>query len=168
MKISYLGKQIYPRTKVGRFTSIKSSMRYYAGWTWFWSKVSVAAAVLVIGTYGYTTFEQANTVYAQNVIVSAKDQMAPVLQRIADCESGNGNPNTGHQFNKDGTIVHHVNANGTTDVGMWQINMNEGNIEIMVKHNFNVLTEDGNHAMAVWLYENVGTGPWMSSYKCWK
>ncbi len=62
----------------------------------------------------------------------------------------------------------HVNSNGTTDVGEWQINMNADNIRIEAKMGFNVLTQEGNKAMADWLYANVGTGPWASSANCWR
>lgn len=159
------------RDKFGKFAaSLKARIVYGLNVLWFYTKVATAVAVLMVGAFAYGTGLFTNEAYAENVTtaMAQKEAMAPVLARIADCESGSGKKGTGHQFNSDGTIVHHINSNGTTDVGMWEINMNADNIAIMVKYNFNVLTEDGNHAMAAWLYENVGTDPWNSSKACWK
>lgn len=92
----------------------------------------------------------------------------PVLDRIGDAESGTcGKPGSRHQFNRDGTVVKHRNTNGTIDVGMYQINLSSEHIDLMVKKNFNPFTEEGNKAMAEYIYLNEGTGPWSSSAKCW-
>lgn len=158
-----------PRTREGRFSSLYSTACYYASWTWFYTKVATAAAVLVVGTYSYTTFSEANTVYAQNIIVQApKESKAAVMQRIAGCESEGNRNAKGKQFNANGTIVTNVNTNGTVDVGKYQINMQKAHIVAMAKLGLNPFTEEGNEAYAMYLYENEGTGDWSSSRSCWQ
>jgi hypothetical protein len=93
---------------------------------------------------------------------------APVLDHIADCESGNGKPGSARQFKADGSVVVNTNTNGIVDVGKYQINMSADHIKEMAKLGFNPLTEDGNKAYAEWLYTNRGTGDWSSSAHCWQ
>ncbi len=92
---------------------------------------------------------------------------APILARIADCESGTGKAGTGHQFNKDGTVVSHRNNNGTYDIGKYQINF-ETHYQEIAKMHLNILTEAGNEEYAKFLYANRGTGDWDSSASCWR
>lgn len=92
---------------------------------------------------------------------------APVLDRIADCESGSGKPGSGHQFTTSGDVVTNSNQNGTVDVGKYQINLNAAHVREMAKLGFNPLTEEGNEAYAHFLYANRGTTDWSSSQRCW-
>lgn len=92
----------------------------------------------------------------------------PVLDRIGDCESGDGSKGSRRQFLPNGNVVTHTNANGSVDVGMYQINMTAAHINLMAKKGFNPLTLDGNKAMAEYIYLNEGTGPWSTSQKCWR
>jgi hypothetical protein len=92
---------------------------------------------------------------------------AHVLDRIADCESGNGTRGSGKQFKTSGQVVTNTNTNGTVDVGKYQINMSADHIQEMAKPGLNPLTEEGNTAYAKYLYANRGTGDWVSSQHCW-
>lgn len=116
------------------------------------------AAFFFAGAFLYST----STVEAHNIVAPLN---SPVLQRIADCESGNGKQGTATQF-EHGQVLVRANKNGTTDMGKYQIN------SIWFKQasslGFDLSTEDGNTAMAEWLYLNHGTEPWYASSKCWK
>lgn len=83
----------------------------------------------------------------------------PIMDRISSCESGDS------QMNKHGQLLIHVNANGTYDIGKYQINsIHEAEA---TKLGYDLSTEDGNEAYAKFLYANRGTGHWYSSQKCW-
>lgn len=134
---------------------------------WFWTKISVVAGLFGVIAYSVGIAQNANTVYAQNIIVTPTiaEQEVPVLQRIADCESGNGKPGSGTHF-KNGQVIISPNTNGTVDIGKYQINSTWD--KQATKLGLDLTKEKDNYAMAKWLYENKGTGPWASSAKCWE
>lgn len=108
----------------------------------------------------FTHQADAQIVYQSKEVVVQVEADAPVLDRIAKCESGNT------QFAKDGQVLVHVNKNGTWDVGKYQINSIHGGTA--TKLGMNLYTEDGNTAFAKWMYANLGTGDWAASQSCWK
>lgn len=127
----------------------------------------------IFGAYNWGQFDNARTLIAYAATATTTVMMpiemeAPVLQRIADCESGNGGKaGTGKQFLANGTVVTNLNKNGSIDVGKYQINLNLEHIQEMSKLHLNPLTEEGNYAYAKYIYENHGTSDWSSSQKCW-
>ncbi len=86
------------------------------------------------------------------------DALPPIFDRIAYCESRN------RQFNKDGTILRGIIH--PYDVGRYQINSLQWSDEAD-KLRIDMYTEDGNEAMALYIYNKYGTKPWRSSQKCW-
>lgn len=149
-----MGRQIN-----GRFDSFKAKVRRVIRFIVRWSLISAAGyAVFMIGGF----VNQASTVNADvpQTITVEKEMAAPVLDRIAKCESG------GSQTAKDGQVVIHVNTNGTWDIGKYQINSIHG--ADATKRGFNLYTEEGNTAYAKYMYANLGTGDWSSSQGCWK
>ncbi len=130
----------------------------------FWFGVAALALVGVGMAIAGTMWEQTIVVKAETntVVVEAK---APIMDRIADCESGDGKPGTAHQFNADGSVVKHKNTDGSTDYGKYQIN--SVHLAEAMQMEFNVFKEEGNTGYAKWLYANRGTGDWSSSQKCW-
>jgi hypothetical protein len=85
-------------------------------------------------------------------------ELPPLFARIAHCESRD------RQFNEEGTILR-----GTVnpyDVGRYQINAIHWEEEAE-KRGIDIYTEDGNEAMALYIYKKFGTKPWRSSQKCW-
>ncbi len=125
---------------------------------------------LTFGAYHWGQFDNNRTLVAYAAVATSSaplEQEAPVLQRISDCESGNGKPGTGKQFTASGAVVTNVNKNGSIDVGKYQINLNVQHLQEMAKLHLNPLTEDGNYAYAKYIYENHGTGDWSSSQSCW-
>lgn len=94
-------------------------------------------------------------------VIQQVEAKAPILDRIAACESGN------HQYSPtNGQVLMKVNNNGTIDVGVMQIN------SVWFAQasalGYDLTTEQGNRNMAKWIYENKGTGDWSSSAKCWQ
>ena len=95
--------------------------------------------------------------YANEKIVTVESK-SPVMDRIAKCESGGINT-------KNGQVIIKANSNGTTDVGIYQINSiwNKKASEL----GYNLTKEEDNRAFASWLYKNYGTEPWVYSKSCW-
>ncbi len=85
-------------------------------------------------------------------------ELPSIFARIAYCESRD------RQFDEDGNVLRgNVNPN---DVGRYQINTLQW-AEQAKKLGFDLNTEEGNEAMALYLYRKSGTRPWRSSQKCW-
>lgn len=158
MKIFWNGKllrQVYPHA------SRWQMFKFYFKRTMRQAKIVTAGLVVMAIAFGILREVYPNTVYAVQEKIVQVPADAPVLDRIANCES------KGKQLNAKGEVIVNVNTNGTVDVGKYQINMSAGHVKEMAKLGFNPLTEEGNEAYAKYLYQNVGTGPWSSSSKCW-
>lgn len=89
------------------------------------------------------------------------------LPIIADCESGDGSPGSGKQFNEDGTLVQNPKS---TAVGKYQImaSLHEERAKAM---GLDIRTEEGNEKYARILYEEFGTKDWEADPKsqaCWE
>lgn len=168
MKIYNQGKLIEPRQYHRRSNGRFSSIRMFFRKVWFWTKVAAVLGVIVGASFGIGAFTFSSTTVKASATTVVVEAPSPILDRISDCESGSGKKGGGRQFNADGSVVEHVNTNGTVDVGKFQINMNADNLRTMAKLGLNPLTEEGNTQYAKWLYQNVGTGPWASSQGCWK
>jgi hypothetical protein len=84
---------------------------------------------------------------------------APVMERIAKCESG------GSQYDKNGQVVIQVNNDKTVDIGKYQIN----SIHNPEAHrmNLDLTNPKDNETYARYIYENRGTSDWYSSRDCW-
>lgn len=126
----------------------------------FW----VASVTVVSGIFSMLiSTSKVSATVPETITVEAK---APIMDRIADCESGNGTVGSASQMGKDGQVIIHVNAPGNGfDIGYMQIN-NSWDAQA-TKLGFNLYTENGNRAFGAWLYANIGTQPWQSSYHCW-
>ena len=81
-----------------------------------------------------------------------------IFARIAYCESSD------RQFDGEGDVVR--GSVNPYDVGRYQINMLQWADEA-ARRGYDLYTEDGNEAMALYLYKKFGTKPWRSSQKCW-
>lgn len=165
--ITYLGKRIYPRAKkTGRFATIKSRIKYAFKWLMVRTAIAGIALAVLSGVYFYGMAEAANTQTVVNQIIeSPKQNMAAVLARIADCESGNGKPKTATQY-ENGQVLMRANKNGTIDIGKWQINLTYWGKKA-TELGYDLTKETDNEKMATWIYENKGTSDWSASQKCW-
>lgn len=81
------------------------------------------------------------------------------ITRIAFCES------SGRQFNQDGSVVTHINKDGSKDRGEFQIN--ERWLPMAQKMGMDINTIEGNTAFALWLIDQQGYQPWKFSQSCW-
>lgn len=125
-------------------------------------RVIIVSAVICLVLWGIvagaTYFPRVDVVEAQ-VIKEVKGK-TPVMDRIAKCESGNS-----HIDPKTGQVYMVANTNKTVDVGKYMINS--------VWHKkakelgFDITKEADNEKMAYWLYETMGTEPWVYSKHCW-
>lgn len=116
--------------------------------------------VYTAGTFSSPTHVIANTIIQENVVE------APVMERIAGCESEGNRNSKGSHFDKKGNVRINKNTNGTVDVGKNQINTVW--FLTAMEMNLNLLDEKENQMFADWLYANYGTEPWYSSKACWK
>lgn len=102
----------------------------------------------------------AKVVFAEKEVVKEIKGKAPVMDRIAKCESNNS-----HIDPKTGQVYMLANNNKTVDVGKYMINT--------VWHKkakelgLDITKEKDNETMAYWVYENFGTDAWSSSSHCW-
>ena len=119
-------------------------------------KIEIAKTVPISGDISQTSNYTTST---PNVALESKQvAIPPILERIASCESGN------KQFNPDGTVLRgKINSH---DIGKFQIN-EIYHAEKAKELGFDIFTESGNTKMALWLYKNQGTKPWLCSKSCW-
>lgn len=156
-KIFHNGRQIN-----GRFDSFKAKVRRFFRMIVRWSLITGGAyAIFMAGAFFYSTSTVTATTEVQTVV-----PQSPVLDRIADCESGNGKKGSATQYAKNGQVIMHANTNGTIDIGKYMVNDTYWGAKAH-ELGFDLTTTDGNKAMAEWIYANKGTGDWSSSAKCW-
>lgn len=86
-------------------------------------------------------------------------EVPKVLALIAECES------EGQQFEEDGTTVKRGVVN-PKDVGKYQIN-EFYHLDDAKRLGYDIYTEAGNTEMALHLYKQSGTMPWLASKDCW-
>jgi hypothetical protein len=91
-------------------------------------------------------------------IVRATFADAPVMVRVAQCESGF------RQFDSSGAVLH----GGTNNqmIGVFQL-YDSVHRQAAAALGFNIDTILGNVSYARYLYDQEGTDPWMSSFPCW-
>lgn len=100
------------------------------------------------------------TVYADREVPVYVSKEAPVLAKIAKCESND--KHTG----KAGQVLISANSNGTVDVGKYQINSVW--FTKATELGLDLTKEADNKKMAEWIYENRGTEDWVYSKACWQ
>jgi len=105
-----------------------------------------------------------------HVEAAEAEETIPILDSICGCES-EGNPKSkGSQFDKKGKLRKLVNQHkdGSTSVDIGACMINESYHEAQaVKLGFNIYEEEGNRAMAKWLFFHEGTAPWNATKDCW-
>lgn len=143
----------YNRNEIGRFTK-----SYLNRLGIFLKKTIIISGFLTSVGWGYVAGIHTNLVKAQYVYVASTSTPA-VLQRIEKCESND------EQFNKDGQVLVHVNKDGSYDIGFGQIN-SVWNAEA-TKLGYDLTKESDNKAFALYLFDQVGSSPWVSSQSCW-
>ena len=127
--------------------------------TVFMFTVGVGATVLM---FYILQASHGTQVVVKEVFVNAEtvDELPPVMQRIAQCESGN------RQFAKNGQVITNGNKNGSVDIGKFQINLSIWGAKA-TELGLDLTKEEDNTNFALYLYENLGTEPWVWSKHCW-
>ncbi len=157
VKVWYMGKRLrdlYPHaTKWEMFT--------YRLRIFFRNLVILGFIVLAFyATYRIGGELNPATIYTKAEVVVEVPIKAPVLERIATCESG------GSHYDKNGQVQFNANTNGSVDIGKYQIN-NKAWGKKATDMKLNLVVEEDNKKMAQYIYETHGTEPWYSSKKCW-
>lgn len=142
----------------GRFDSAKSFTKRIVRFTG-WSAL-VLGSIVIAGKMLST-----DTVTVAQAEVVQLPVQAPVLDRIADCESGNGKPRSAMHY-KNGQVLLKANTNGTIDIGKYQVNLTYWGAKA-TELGLDLTKEADNKKMAEWIYANKGTGDWSASHQCW-
>lgn len=147
-------KDIYPHAtkwQVFKYRVIKFTRKV------FWFSTAIGTLYLA-GWFGSTFYPK--TLYAVQEKFIQIESPSAVMDRIANCES------KGQQF-RNGQVLVVGNKNGSVDMGKYQINISIWGKKA-TELGYDLTTEKGNTDMAMWLYKNKGTEPWVHSKKCWQ
>lgn len=128
----------------------------------FMRKVFIVSFVIGAIAAGYdigNLTAKPETVYAEKQVEVPIDGPAPVLDRIAQCESSN-------MQIKNGQVLMMANQNGSVDVGVMQINIRVWGKKA-AELGYDLTKEADNRSFAHWLYANYGTEPWIFTKGCW-
>lgn len=150
----------------GKFTCDGRKMTKFQAFRFKVAQYTKRTMVVMAGlsVIGWSVYAGSNyvprTVYAEKEVVVTVKGHSPVMDRIAQCESGGS-----HYDKKTGQVIMRANTNKTVDVGKYQIN------SVWYKKatelGLDITKEKDNEAMAYWIYENRGTGDWIYSSNCW-
>ncbi len=106
----------------------------------------------------YSEISEQVKVKTTEEIIAERLADAPILKKIASCESHN------RQFNELGGVLRgYVNSQ---DVGYMQIN-EKYHLGTSIKLGFDIYTLEGNIDYAKYLYRTQGVKPWVHSSHCW-
>lgn len=156
MKIYYMNRRIN-----GRFDSFKAKVKR------FFHAVLVTIVAGVVLFIAFTTGAATFSTSRVEAVMTPALINSPVLDRIADCESGNhGKAGTATHYDRNGQVLMRGNKNGTVDIGKYQINSVW--FAKATALGLDITKEVDNKAMAEWIYLNKGTGDWVYSSDCWK
>jgi len=110
---------------------------------------------MVVGSHAFPV-----TVFNTKEVIVEVDQKAPIMAKIAQCESEN------KHFGKSGQVIMVGNKNGTVDVGRYQINT--VHFAQATTMGLDLTKELDNEKFAFYLYKTQGTEPWVYSKHCWR
>lgn len=122
----------------------------------FWlTVIAISFGIFMAGRYLYPT-----QVYTKQEVIKEVEVKAPVLDRIALCES------KGNHWATNGQVKVAGNKNGSVDIGKYQINNNIWGAKA-TEMGLNLMVEKDNEEFARYLYKNYGTEPWVWTKSCW-
>lgn len=162
IKVLYHGKRLkdlYPYAS--RFEVFK-----WKCYRFFRKLAIIAIAIGLVSGIAYGAFKSGSLASEAQVVYAVKEVIkevavvdAPILDKIAKCESG------GTHY-KNGQVVVNGNTNGSVDIGKYQINLSVWGATA-TKMGLDLAKEEDNKKFAEWLYANKGTEPWVWSKSCW-
>lgn len=147
-------KDIYPHAT--KWEVFKFKVRKLFVNILFWGMI----AGIIFGIFKLGGVLNPATIYTTAEVIKEVPIQAPVLERIAKCESG------GSQFDKNGQLTLNGNKDGSVDIGKFQIN-NKYWGKKAKELGYDLTKEKDNEAFAQYLYTNYGTDAWVWSKKCW-
>ena len=150
-----LGKRYAEQSLAMRWYHFKLKVRSFFKKVIFWSVVIVAFA----GVVQYFRWAYPTEVEVIKEVIIERPVEYPVLQRIAQCESGN------KHFDTNGQVMLRGNTNKSVDVGKYQINSLW--FKKATELGLDLTKEKDNEAFAIYLYTTRGTVDWIWSQKCW-
>lgn len=146
-------KNIYPHATAWQLFKYKVSI--------FFRKlfITIGFIGLIVATFYLGGRLNPATVITQAEVIKEIEIKAPIMAKIAKCESP-----TGHW--KNGQVSLGANKDGSVDIGKYQINNKYWGKEA-TEMGLNLMVEEDNEAFAMWLYKTHGTEPWVWSKPCW-
>jgi hypothetical protein len=141
--------------KTGKFKNVVKS--FFKKLLFWFIVVCMLAGTIQYFRWAYTTEIVIEKV--KEVIVNQEINY-PVLERIAECESGNTH------YDKNGQVLMRGNTNKTVDVGVMQINSVW--FAKATELGLDLTKESDNREFAKYLYTTRGTEDWVYSKKCWQ
>jgi len=137
--------------------------------SWF-SRPAVLIPLILVGIYGPITYFALRPKWdGPPASPTWKIPAEVALPIIAGCESGDGSPGSGRQFEADG-VTPLRNREGSSAIGKYQI-LTSLHQERAKSLGFDIRTENGNEAYARYLYAESGTLHWEAdsrSRACWE
>lgn len=143
----------------GQFATLKSKL--YHAYHWFFVRLLWSSAAVIAFTVHYYPVENVQPITLVEVVHAAEEKAVPILDRIAECESGNT-----HFDPKTGQVLTVGNSNKTVDLGRYQINEHYWGAKA-TELGLSLYDEEDNETMAKWILANYGTEPWVHSKGCW-
>ena len=144
-----MGTYKIKRDSNGRFSSIWKSIK------WFCKRVVIGIAIVFLLVGIYIAGGYGNPVVKAELV---KEGLAPVLVRIAKCESGN-------THFRNGQVILNANKDGSVDIGRFMIN-NKVWSKKATELGLNLMIAEDNQKFAEYLYRNYGTSPWRATESC--
>lgn len=151
------GQKYYAQSRGMKWYNFKLKVKNFIKKIIFWLLIALMiAGVIQYFRWAYPTTEIKEVV--KEVIIN-QDIKYPVLDRIAQCESGN------KHYDKNGQVMLRGNNNKTVDVGVFQINSLW--FSKATELGLDLTKEADNREFAKYLYTTRGTVDWIYSQKCW-
>ena len=152
-----LGRKYAEQSLSMKWYHLKLKVKRFFKKVIFWFCV----ALLIAGVVQYFRWAYPTTITKEVVkeVIVNQEIKYPVLDRIAQCESGN------KHFDKNGQVMLRGNTNKSVDVGVFQINSLW--FAKATELGLDLTKEKDNREFAVYLYTTRGTEDWVWSKKCW-
>jgi len=123
----------------------------------------IVMASIVYGIYQAGAYFNPKTIITQAEVIREVPMKAPILEKIAKCESG------GKHYGSNGQVIVRGNVgvgHNSVDIGKYQINSYYWGAKA-TELGLNLWVEEDNEAMAMYIYQEKGTEAWSASRKCW-
>jgi hypothetical protein len=178
----YVGRDL-----IGRFTCdgrkyTKFQVQMFYAKRAFKRTMTVAAIIVSLGWVwaGSMAYTVANikpeVAWAKEVVEVPIQVMPPLLEHIADCESGRRDASNraykgsaSHYDTKRQMVLIRGNSDSVRSVDIGYLQINDYYHGAAAKAlGYDLMDEDDNKAYGVYLYNTQATYPWTASESCWK